>query len=179
MNKETYTQLYNAVHHVQDVEEFYWLISEVEKLNPNIIIEIGVHHGGSLKFWEQILKPGDLLIGIDYEPQIDWDWEGSDREIVIIKGRSELSSTVERVKEILGERKADFAFLDGSHEYDIVKKDFNNFSPLLRVGGLIAIHDINTQREQAGRFFAELEAEYPDATDKMLKVQGTGVWYKP
>lgn len=178
MDERTYLKLYGSYHHVQDIEEFWWLIRQVQDLSPHVIMEVGVHHGGSLKFWEQILQPGDLLIGVDYEPQLDWDVSKSDRRIIIYKGRSEDSSTVQAVRESLGGREADFIFLDGSHEYSVVSWDFENYSPLLRAGGLLAIHDIKTEQAQAGKFFRELEAKYPDATAKMMKVQGTGIWCK-
>lgn len=178
MDDETYTRLYRSYHHVQEIEEFRWLISEVEKLKPQAILEIGVHHGGSLKFWEAILPPGGLLVGVDYQPQLDWDVAESDRRIFIVRGRSERGETVMRVREILAGGSVDFAFLDGSHEYDVVKEDFENYSPMVREGGIVAIHDINTERGKAGRFFAELEARYPNATAKVCRVQGTGIWRK-
>lgn len=178
MDKALFNQMMATYHHVQEHEEFYWLISEVEKLNPHIIVEVGVHHGGSLKFWETILSPGDLLIGIDYEPQLYWDVSKSDRRVVIVRGRSESEETLSKVKEILAGRKADFIFLDGSHSYSVVRVDFEDYGTLLRDGGIVAIHDISTEWGEAGRFFAELEAMYPNATAKMCRVQGTGIWWK-
>jgi len=178
MDEETYLRLYRTVHHVQELDEFRWLISEVEKLKPSVILEIGVHHGGSLKFWEAILKPGDLLVGVDYEPQLDWNVAASDRRIVIVTGNSTAEETVRGVREALGGRLVDFAFLDGSHEYETVRMDFENYAPMVRNGGIIAIHDIWTEAKQAGRFFEELEAKYPNDTAKMCRVQGTGLWWK-
>lgn len=39
-------------------------------------------------------------------------------------------------------KKLDLLFLDGDHTYEGVKKDYENFSPLVRSGGIIAFHDI-------------------------------------
>lgn len=35
----------------------------------------------------------------------------------------------------------DFIFVDGSHEYEFVKKDFELWCPLVKDGGIIAFHD--------------------------------------
>jgi predicted O-methyltransferase YrrM len=36
----------------------------------------------------------------------------------------------------------DLIFIDGDHSYDAVKADFLAYSPLVRAGGLVALHDI-------------------------------------
>ena len=36
----------------------------------------------------------------------------------------------------------DFLFIDGDHSYEGAKQDFENYSKLVRPGGLIALHDI-------------------------------------
>ena len=39
-------------------------------------------------------------------------------------------------------RKIDFLFIDGDHTYEGIRADFENYSTLVRPGGLIAFHDI-------------------------------------
>ena len=46
------------------------------------------------------------------------------------------------MKQILGKRKIDLLFIDADHSYAGVKQDFNMYSPLVRKGGIIALHDI-------------------------------------
>jgi predicted O-methyltransferase YrrM len=36
----------------------------------------------------------------------------------------------------------DFLFIDGDHTYEGVKQDFETFSSLVVVGGVIALHDV-------------------------------------
>jgi predicted O-methyltransferase YrrM len=38
----------------------------------------------------------------------------------------------------------DLLFIDGAHEYDAVLQDYEQWSPLLRPGGMIAFHDVVT-----------------------------------
>jgi predicted O-methyltransferase YrrM len=46
------------------------------------------------------------------------------------------------IKNILDDRKVDFLFIDGDHTYEGVTRDFEMYSPLVKRGGIIAIHDI-------------------------------------
>ena len=39
----------------------------------------------------------------------------------------------------------DLLFIDGAHEYDAVLQDYEQWSPLLRPGGMIAFHDVVTE----------------------------------
>lgn len=47
-------------------------------------------------------------------------------------------------------RKIDLIFIDGSHLYEDVKKDFEFFYPWVKPGGIIAFHDVT--KEHAGAF---------------------------
>lgn len=78
--------------------------------------------------------------------------------IVPIVGRTdEVCRNFNRVFDVL--------FIDASHDYDSVKTDFNNWFPLLSVGGVIIFHDVyakdvedSTQTNHPGvyMFFHEL-----------------------
>jgi predicted O-methyltransferase YrrM len=63
-----------------------------------------------------------------------------------------------------GERQVDFLFIDGDHSYSGVKRDFEDYSPFVRPGGIIAFHDI-VKREsepdiQVWRFWKEIKQKY-------------------
>jgi hypothetical protein len=45
------------------------------------------------------------------------------------------------IKKIWGD--FDFIFIDGKHTYDQIKRDLDNYSSLIRKGGVIACHDYN------------------------------------
>ena len=42
-------------------------------------------------------------------------------------------------------KKIDFLFIDGSHIYKDVKKDFDLFFPWVKPGGIVAFHDVDTK----------------------------------
>ena len=50
------------------------------------------------------------------------------------------------------EKPLDFLFIDGDHAYDAVLKDFLMWTPLLRTGGVLAMHDSRMNRPGGATF---------------------------
>ncbi len=77
---------------------------------------------------------------------------------------SHQTSTIDELKKILNDEPLDFLFIDGDHSYEGVKADFENYSPLVKPGGLIAFHDIvdNDKDKSFGTqiFWRELKEKY-------------------
>ena len=46
-------------------EEFVRLLEDVRKLNPQTVLEIGTHRGGTLYLWARLARPDAILISID------------------------------------------------------------------------------------------------------------------
>lgn len=44
----------------------------------------------------------------------------------------------------------DFLFIDGNHEYEAVKKDFLDWTPLVKPGGYVAFHDVSFNNLNTG-----------------------------
>jgi predicted O-methyltransferase YrrM len=74
----------------------------------------------------------------------------------------------------------DFIFIDGSHDYASAKEDFENWSPLLKVGGEIAFHDStrNTAGTQVLRVMDEELATRPDKWLKHAQERTLTAWKK-
>jgi len=60
--------------------------------------------------------------------------------VTALRGRSE--EVLSRWSELAGGRPIDFIFIDGSHEYAQVRRDFELALPLVKAGGWIAFHDV-------------------------------------
>jgi hypothetical protein len=77
------------------------------------------------------------------------------KNLVLITG----DSTSDRVINLVGSLGLyDLIFIDANHEYEYVKKDFENFRPLLEKGGVIAFHDVcNPDWMGVNKFWKELE----------------------
>ena len=56
----------------------------------------------------------------------------------------------------------DLLHIDGSHEYEAVKSDFENWLPKVKKGGRILIHDVLVEREDFGvkRLWNEIQKSY-------------------
>lgn len=130
-------------------DEIAWFYKECIKVDPKVVVEIGVYAGGNLKILNNLIIYNDgLTVGID----LDWDkwkrfgsWDLDEgvSPVVLIDGNSHEKSTIDRLKDILEGKEIDVLFIDGDHTYEGCKMDYDMYSPLVRKGGIIAIHDIN------------------------------------
>jgi predicted O-methyltransferase YrrM len=121
-----------------------WLIDYVDReIKPEVYLEVGCAKLGTLFMHQHLLPDNGLAIGIDVNDAPEWEGytspNGSD--FVLLQGDSASDRIIEGVKDALGDRKIDFLFIDGDHDIDPVQKDWDNYSPLVREGGLIAFHD--------------------------------------
>ncbi len=85
---------------------------------------------------------------------------------VILHGNSHDSEIVARVREFVP---FDFLFIDGDHSYEGVKADYENYSPMVKPGGMVAFHDI--EGAAPGRFWEEL----PGNKEEIRLSKGMGV----
>ena len=91
----------------------------------------------------------------------------TDRKMFLIQKDSNEKSTFHKLKEILNGKEIDFLHIDGDHNFNGVKIDFEMYSPLVKKGGIIAFHDIipnTTSREDAEtievpKFWNEIKKE--------------------
>ena len=134
-----------------DIEETWTLAKRLDDNPPlNTIIELGVCQGGGLKVWEQLLPQNkeSLLIGVDWGPNILWDFANSPVDIRIVKGDTHSPDTWQAVKQILQERnrKADFLFIDAQHHPKDVEQDIIDYGGFVRDNGIIGLHDVRLCR---------------------------------
>lgn len=172
MNKEEFEQMRHetSLRVAQDLDELLWMMNRVEGLAPKRVLEIGVEDGGTLKCWEQVSYDNALIIGVDIRVMnLQWDIKNSTKEVHYVQGDSHDSATVEMVKKLLNGRLIDFLFIDGDHSIGGVEADWNMFSPLVRVGGLVGFHDIGVGTPC--KFFDTLSGK------KATSVKSIGIGY--
>lgn len=158
--------IYRDIRPWQVPSEIKRLIMEVLKISPQNVLEIGTYNGGTLFLWTKVFN-ARLIITIDlptcYPPtKIKFYNLFNDNHIDIhyLRGNSQKEETVYNVSQILKSDKIDFLFIDGDHSYDGVKRDFQLYSPFVKKGGIIALHDINNPRLGVFKFWEEVKMGY-------------------
>ena len=83
---------------------------------------------------------------------------------------------LDQVKAVFRGQPLDYLFIDGDHSYQGVKSDFRMYSPLVRKGGIVAIHDVAEHPTALGsevsRFWDEIKAQCRHAEIIESKSQG-------
>ena len=57
----------------------------------------------------------------------------------------------------VNDREYNILFIDAGHSYEDVKKDYKMYSPLVKDGGFIILHDVVNENCGVPRFWAELD----------------------
>lgn len=139
----------------QQDEEILGLMRLLRERRPRTILEIGTDQGGTLFLWSRVAAPDATLLAVDNHPlgalgtRSAWALvrrgfaRGRQRIHLLIPRDSHSTATVDEVRGILKGRTVDFLFIDGDHEYEGVRRDFELYEPLVAPGGLIAFHDVN------------------------------------
>jgi predicted O-methyltransferase YrrM len=154
---------------IQRREELLALLARVQSLEPKRVCEIGTSSGGTLYLFTRVAHEGATIVSIDivtppHTRHARAKLARGRQSVRSLEGDSQDPAMVERLRRELGGAPLDFLFIDGDHSYGGVKRDFELYSPLVRPGGLIALHDISPDTGAPGgpisgdvpRFWAEL-----------------------
>ncbi len=122
---------------------------------PRYVLEIGTATGGTLFLFAQVASRDATIVSVDMSggpygggypewkiPLYRSFARFPEQRIGLLREDSHNLQTVEKVRNLLENNRLDFLFIDGDHTYVGVKKDFEMYSPLVRKGGMIALHDI-------------------------------------
>lgn len=140
----------------QTTWEFEQLLEIVDARIPEAMLEVGVYEGGTLTYW---LEAAELVVAIDDTmrapgPEVWQQWaDHAGSDLHLLHGDSHDQPIIEQAAE-LGPYQ--FVFIDADHRYEAVKQDWQNYSPMVAPGGIVAFHDIVARR---GYGVAELWAE--------------------
>ena len=146
----------------------------VEMLRPRVLVELGVHTGGSyLAFCQAVAALGlpCVCYGVDTF-QGDEHSGGYGRNIEmelrlrhdpLYGGFSRLiTSTFDEAAEQISDGRVDLLHIDGFHTYEAAAHDFATWSPKLSERAVVLFHDINVRERGFGvwRLWEELSAQH-------------------
>jgi len=132
----------------QDNEEIGLLIGFLESLNYRLCeggpsLEIGVRHGGFSFIMARLFHLRPMMVDIkNYVIKFHELFDNHNIRFTFIHGDSTKKETVDEVKTRLGGEPIELLMIDGYHTYEAAKSDFDNYSPLVKPGGIILFHDI-------------------------------------
>ena len=160
-------------------EEGDYLYSLVRELRPERTLEVGMANGLSTLFIAQALLDNGAGHHMAVDPFQRSDWHGAGLAIIHRAGLESLVTLIElpshqALPELERQGVAiDFAFVDGSHQFDYVVSDFLCIDRILRIGGLIAFDDSDWPAIiKALRFVLSnrrYEVAYPDVVIEQAK----------
>lgn len=133
------------IQYPQDIiamQEIIW------KVKPDIIIETGIAHGGSLIFYASLLEligEEGLVIGIDIDirehNRLEIEKNPMFKRIKMIEGSSTDEIIVEQVKKIAASKKKIIVALDSLHTHEHVFKELVFYSPLVTKNSYLVVFD--------------------------------------
>jgi predicted O-methyltransferase YrrM len=161
----------------QNMGELLGLVKILEARQLSNVCEIGTFKGGTLFIWCQLATDNARLFSIDLpggpfgggydERAVPFfqSFKKPGQVLECIRGDSHSPATRKRLARMMGEERLDFLFIDGDHRYYGVQKDFEDYSPFVRTGGMIAFHDIVERASEpeieVWRFWKEIKQRYP------------------
>ena len=132
---------------IQLPEDMIRIQEVIHATGPDVIVETGVAHGGSLVFYASLCKAMDRgrVIGVDVEIRAHNRAAIEDHPlfplITLIEGSSIEPSMVEQVKSQIRPGEKTMVLLDSNHEKQHVLEELRAYSPLVSAGSYIVAMD--------------------------------------
>jgi predicted O-methyltransferase YrrM len=137
----------------------------VQLLDIQNYLEIGVHNGASMSYVVNQNKNSINCYGIDLFENTFSHYikdkiskhrtlnniklnNTSNSAIQLIQGNSTVQNVIGQVKHM----KFDLLFIDGDHRFSYVKKDFENYSKLVKPNGIIVFDDYSKKHQGVIKF---------------------------
>jgi cephalosporin hydroxylase len=141
----TFTWLGRPV--IQLPEDLLRMQELVFRVQPDVIVETGVAHGGSLIFYATLCKAlgRGRVVGVDIEirphNRAAIEAHALFPHITLIEGNSADAAIVARVRECIAEGDRVLVFLDSNHSREHVLRELRAYAPLVPPGSYIVAMD--------------------------------------
>lgn len=161
---------------MQRTWELQALLGLVRRMRASVIVEIGTHRGGTLACWTAVARPTAHLVSIDMicaDTGLGAREEdlarvrarlGPGQRLTAITGDSHAAATLAHLRDALGGAAIDVLWIDGDHSYEGISQDLEMYAPLVRAGGMIALHDVHGSaacpRSQAHVYWQQIKPRF-------------------
>jgi cephalosporin hydroxylase len=143
------------IQYPQDMIAMQEIIWEVK---PDLIIETGIAHGGSLIYYASLLEligKGEVL-GIDIDirehNKMEIERHPMFKRIKMIQGSSISPDTIQLVRKYAQDKRCVLVCLDSNHTHDHVLKELELYAPLVSVNSYIVVFDTIVEDLPEGYF---------------------------
>lgn len=132
---------------IQLPEDVLMMQELIFQVQPDLIIETGVAHGGSLVFSAsilEVLKKGKVIgVDIDIRPNNRHAIESHplSHRINLIEGSSISQEVITKVREAVKSKTKIMVFLDSNHTHEHVLQELRLYSPLVTNGSYLIVFD--------------------------------------
>lgn len=135
------------------MQEIIW------QVKPELIIETGIAHGGSLVFYASMLelaRTDGRVLGIDIDirehNKVEIEKHPMFKRITMIEGSSVDEDIVKKVHGIAKGKKPVLVVLDSNHTHEHVLKELKSYAPLVTKGSYLVVFDTLVEDMPAGIF---------------------------
>jgi cephalosporin hydroxylase len=117
------------------------------KVKPDVLIETGIAHGGSLVFYASLFKAmgHGRVIGVDVDirqaNRAALEAHELSSLITLVEGSSTDTAVCQRVREAIGGDETVVVVLDSNHSREHVLGELEAYAPLVTVGSYIVVTD--------------------------------------
>ena len=155
--------------------ELIEFLSLLRAERPRCVLEIGTGQGGTLYLLSWAAAPDARILSLDLREQsrsrrfLYRSFARARQHLAAWTVDSHADETREEAERFFGGSGLDALFIDGDHSYAGVRKDYDLYAPLVRLGGLIAFHDIvdgpETSVGEVPRFWREVRGTLRDPVE--------------
>jgi len=143
---------------IQLPEDIVTLQEIILNVKPDLVVETGVAHGGSLIFYASMLHllgRGDVL-GVEIELRTHnrkaIEAHPLSNRIKLIEGSSTNEDVVEQVQQIARDKQSVMVILDSDHTHEHVLRELEMYSPMVTKGSYLVVFDTGIEDMPKGTF---------------------------
>jgi len=165
---------------IQTPEDMILMQELIFQIQPDVIIETGIAHGGSLIYYASLLE----LLGKGKVIGVDIEIREHNRKVIekhpmfgrieLIEGSSISEKIIEKLEKIVHKDSKVIVCLDSNHTKDHVLKELQLYSKFVNLGGYIVVFDtIGSKLAELGACEKSYSNNSPkEAVEDFLKVNG-------
>ena len=148
INKYSYNFIWLGRPIIQYPQDMIAMQEIIWQVKPDLIIETGIAHGGSLIFYASLLEligNNGKVLGIDIDIREHNKEEVEKhplfKRIILIEGSSIDPKVIEKVKKQASKARKAVVVLDSNHTHEHVLKEMQLYSTFVKIGSYLVVFD--------------------------------------